>query len=73
MFLLSGLRMIHLDTRWVWRVLLIGIGVAFLLEWLYWEASRALTAEKPRCSQSGRDRFQRLNSANSLCRIQQLD
>ncbi len=27
--------MIHVDTRWVWPVLLIGIGVAFLLEWLY--------------------------------------
>jgi len=35
MFLLSGLRMIHFDARWVWSVLLIGIGIAFLLEWLY--------------------------------------
>ena len=35
MFLLSGVRMIQVDTRWVWPVLLIGIGVAFLLEWLY--------------------------------------
>jgi fatty acid desaturase len=35
MFLLSGVRMIHVDTRWVWPVLLIGIGVAFLLEWLH--------------------------------------
>jgi hypothetical protein len=35
MFLLSGVRMIHVDTRWVWPVLLIGIGVAFLLEWRY--------------------------------------
>ena len=34
-FLLSGLRMIHVDTRWVWPVLLIGIGIAFLLEWIY--------------------------------------
>jgi hypothetical protein len=34
-FLLSGLHTIHLDTRWVWPVLLIGIGIAFLLEWLY--------------------------------------
>jgi hypothetical protein len=35
-FLLSGVRMIHLDTHWVWPVLLIGIGIgiAFLLEWL---------------------------------------
>jgi hypothetical protein len=35
MFLLSGVRMIHVDTVWVWLVLLIGIGVAFVLEWLY--------------------------------------
>jgi len=36
MFLLSGVRMIpHQDTLWVWPVLLIGIGIAFLLEWLY--------------------------------------
>ena len=27
--------MIHLDTRWVWPVLLAGVGVAFVLEWLY--------------------------------------
>jgi hypothetical protein len=35
MFLLSGVHMIHVDTLWVWLVLLIGIGVAFVLEWLY--------------------------------------
>jgi hypothetical protein len=36
MFLLSGVRMIpRHDTLWVWPVLLIGIGIAFLLEWLY--------------------------------------
>ena len=35
LFLLSGARMIHIDTHWVWPVLLIGIGIAFLLEWLY--------------------------------------
>jgi len=35
MFLLSGVRMIHVDTLWVWLVLLIGVGIAFLLEWLY--------------------------------------
>ena len=34
-FLLSGMLIIHLDTHWVWPLLLIGIGVAFLLEWLY--------------------------------------
>jgi hypothetical protein len=36
LFLLSGVRMIpRRDTLWVWPVLLIGIGIAFLLEWLY--------------------------------------
>jgi hypothetical protein len=39
MFLLSGVRMIHVDTRWVWPVLLIGIGVAFLLELLHGKRS----------------------------------
>jgi hypothetical protein len=34
-FLLSGVRMIDVDPRLVWPVLLIGIGGAFLLEWLY--------------------------------------
>ena len=33
-FLLSALRVIpRIDTLWVWPVLLIGIGIAFLLEW----------------------------------------
>jgi hypothetical protein len=35
MFLLSSVRMIHVNTRWVWPFVLIGIGIAFLLEWLY--------------------------------------
>ncbi len=35
MFLLLGVRVIHVDTRWVWPVLLVGIGIAFLLEWRY--------------------------------------
>jgi putative Mn2+ efflux pump MntP len=35
MFLLSAVRMIHVDTHWVGPVLLIGIGVAFLRKWLY--------------------------------------
>jgi hypothetical protein len=36
MFLLSAVRAIpRRDTLWVLPVLLIGIGVAFLLEWLY--------------------------------------
>jgi len=34
-FMLSGAHMIHLDTRSVWPVLLAGVGVAFVLEWLY--------------------------------------
>jgi hypothetical protein len=34
MFLLSGV-IPRRDTLWVWPVLLIGIGIAFLLEWLY--------------------------------------
>jgi hypothetical protein len=36
-FLLAGAGMIHVNTRWVWRVLLLGAGIAFLLEWLYGE------------------------------------
>jgi hypothetical protein len=36
MFLLSGVGTIpRRDTFWVWPVLLIGVGIAFLLEWLY--------------------------------------
>lgn len=36
MFLLSGVRMIpRRETLWLWPVLLIGIGIAFLVEWLY--------------------------------------
>jgi hypothetical protein len=34
-FLLSGLRMIHVNTFWVWTFVFIGVGVAFLLEWRY--------------------------------------
>lgn len=34
-FLLSGMRMLHVNTRWVWPFVFIGVGVAFLLEWLY--------------------------------------
>lgn len=34
-FLLSGVRVIHVNVRWVWPVLLLGIGIAFMLEWLY--------------------------------------
>jgi hypothetical protein len=32
-FLLSGMRVIHVDTSWVWRFVLVGVGIAFLLEW----------------------------------------
>lgn len=35
LFLLSGLHMIHVNTRWVWLFVLIGVGIAFVLEWLY--------------------------------------
>jgi hypothetical protein len=36
LFLLSGAHMIpRQDTQWVWPVLTIGVGLAFLLEWLY--------------------------------------
>jgi hypothetical protein len=34
-FLLSGVRLIHLNTFWVWPLVLIGIAIAFLLEWQY--------------------------------------
>jgi hypothetical protein len=34
-FLLSGVRMIHVNAVWVWSLGLIGIGIAFLLEWPY--------------------------------------
>jgi hypothetical protein len=36
MFVLSAMGVIpRRDTLWVWPVLLLGIGIAFLLEWLY--------------------------------------
>ena len=34
-FLVSGVRMIHVNALWVWPFVLIGVGVAFLLEWRY--------------------------------------
>ena len=34
-FLLSGLRMIHVNTLRVWTFVFIGVGIAFLLEWRY--------------------------------------
>jgi len=33
--LLSGMGMIHVNTRWVWPCVLIGTSVALLLEWRY--------------------------------------
>jgi hypothetical protein len=33
--LLSGMRMMRLNTSWVWLLVVIGTGVAFLLEWRY--------------------------------------
>jgi hypothetical protein len=39
--LLSGVRLIHFNTRWVWPFVLIGVGVAFLLEWPYAQRSAA--------------------------------
>jgi len=34
-FLLAGLHVIHLNTLLVWPFLLIGVAIAFLLEWRY--------------------------------------
>jgi len=34
-FLLSGERLLHVNTNWVWTFVLIGTGIAFLLEWRY--------------------------------------
>jgi hypothetical protein len=34
-FLVSGVRMIHVNALWVWPFVLIGIVIAFLLEWRY--------------------------------------
>lgn len=34
-FLLSGVDAVHVNTRWVWPVVLIGAVIAFLLEWRY--------------------------------------
>jgi hypothetical protein len=34
-FLVADERVIHVNTVWVWSVVFIGVGVAFLLEWLF--------------------------------------
>ena len=39
MFLLSGVRMIHVDAHWVWPFVLVGVCMAFLLEWFYAQRS----------------------------------
>jgi hypothetical protein len=33
--LLSGVSLVRVNDRWVWLFLLIGVGIAFLLEWRY--------------------------------------
>ena len=35
MLLLAGVRMIPINTRWVWLFVLVGAGIAFLLELRY--------------------------------------
>ncbi len=37
--LLSGVGIIHVNTRWVWPFVSIGVVIAFLLEWLYAQRS----------------------------------
>jgi len=34
-FLLSGVGLIRLNASWVWPLVVAGVGLAFLLEWLY--------------------------------------
>lgn len=34
-FLLAGVQMIHINAAWVWRFVLIGVVIAFLLEWRF--------------------------------------
>lgn len=35
LLLLSSVRVIHVNPRWVWPFVLVGVGIAFVLEWLY--------------------------------------
>jgi hypothetical protein len=35
MFLLSEVHLIQVSTRWIWPFVLVSVGIAFLLEWLY--------------------------------------
>jgi hypothetical protein len=34
-FLFSDMRMVNVNTSWVWPFVLIGVGIAILLEWQY--------------------------------------
>ena len=34
-FLMSDMTLIHVNSLWVWPFVLIGVGMAFLLEWRY--------------------------------------
>jgi hypothetical protein len=40
--LLSGLNVFRVNQRWVWPFVLIGIGIAFVLEWRYAKRSAPL-------------------------------
>lgn len=35
LFLLSGVGAVHINSHWVWPLVLIGVGIAFVLESLY--------------------------------------
>jgi hypothetical protein len=34
-FVISSVRMIHINAVWVWPFVFVGVGIAFLLEWRY--------------------------------------
>jgi hypothetical protein len=38
-FLLSGIGLIRFNALWVWLFIVAGVGIAFLLEWLYTKRS----------------------------------
>jgi hypothetical protein len=40
-FLLSGVGMIHVYTGWVWSFVVVGVGIAFLLEYLFAKRSES--------------------------------
>ena len=44
-FLLSDVRMVRVNTLWVWPLVLIGTGLAFLFEWRY--AKRPASVPSP--------------------------